>query len=274
MWLKLTRVLPFAFYLLLLFGLSCEPTSPPQGVPGPTQPITDSVQAPISQPVIAEPDKYAETRARMVQTQLAEPPDGRTRITDPKVLEVMRKVPRHKFVLPHLINSAYEDGPLPIGYGQTISQPYMVAMMTQCLELRNDAKVLEIGTGSGYQAAILAEMVKEVYTIEIVEALSERATKTLQTLGYKNIKTRCVDGYFGWEEYAPFDGIIITAAATHIPPPLLKQLKDGGIMVLPLGSTFSFSNLTVVKKTGADITTRYVMGCLFVPMTGEMSRKK
>lgn len=270
--LNIKRFLPIVFCLWTVFSFGCGPPPPPPGT-SPAPSITGTVHAPIVQPATEEPDEYAGVRREMVQTQLAAPPDGRTRITDPKVLEVMRQVPRHKFVLPHLMSSAYEDGPLPVGYGQTISQPYMVAMMTQCLELKDCKKVLEIGTGSGYQAAVLAGIVKEVYTIEIIKELSDRATETLQTLGYKNVKTKCADGYFGWAEHAPFDGIMITAAATHIPPPLIKQLKDGGILVLPLGSTFSFSNLTVVKKVGADITTRYVLECRFVPMTGAMEHK-
>ncbi|GAG12386.1 unnamed protein product, partial [marine sediment metagenome] len=159
-------------------------------------------------------------------------------VKDEKVLFSMGTVPRHKFVSEDLINSAYEDRPLPIGLGQTISQPYIVALMTQLLGLGEKDKVLEVGTGSGYQAAILSGIVKEVYTIEIFEELGTSAGKRLKDLDYQNIKVKVADGYYGWPEEAPFDAIIVTCAATHIPPPLIKQLKDGGTMCIPVGSVF------------------------------------
>jgi len=189
-------------------------------------------------------------------------------ISDPQVLAAMRSVPRHCFVPDGIVGSAYADTALPIGEGQTISQPYVVALMTAGLKLNNTHRVLEIGTGSGYQAAVLAEIVKEVYSIEIKAKLHQKATQLLKTLGYPNIFTLHADGYFGWEDAAPFDAIMITAAVNHIPPPLLKQLKDGGRLILPLGNPFSYQNLTLVTKHGDDYTTRQITGVLFVPMTG------
>ncbi len=189
-------------------------------------------------------------------------------ITDPAVLAAMRSVPRHQFVPQRIISSAYADTALPIGEGQTISQPYVVALMTASLRLERSHRVLEIGTGSGYQAAILAEIVNEVYTIEIKEKLHHRSGRLLKSLGYRNIFSRHGDGYHGWEGAAPFDAIMITAAINHIPPPLLKQLKTGGRLILPLGNPFSYQNLTLVTKEGDDFKTRQITGVLFVPMTG------
>ena len=189
-------------------------------------------------------------------------------ISDPQVLAAMREVPRHNFVPANIISKAYRDTALPIGEGQTISQPYVVALMTASLKLERRHRVLEIGTGSGYQSAVLAKIVKEVYTIEIKEKLHQSATRLLNNLGFDNIKTRHGDGYFGWQEAAPFDAIMITAAVNHVPPPLLKQLKDGGLLILPLGNPFSYQNLTLVIKNGEDYTTNSITGVLFVPMTG------
>jgi len=162
---------------------------------------------------------------------------------------------------------------LPIGYGQTISQPYIVALMTQSLQLKENNKVLEIGTGSGYQAAVLAELVKDVYTIEIIKELADSAENRLNNLNYKNIRVKNADGYFGWEEEAPFDAIIITAAANHIPPPLLNQLKDKGKLIIPLGSTLSFQTLTLVTKKGDELETEFITGVRFVPLTGQALKK-
>jgi protein-L-isoaspartate(D-aspartate) O-methyltransferase len=189
-------------------------------------------------------------------------------ISDPQVLTAMRSVLRHCFVPKRIISRAYADTALPIGEGQTISQPYVVALMSAGLKLNNTHRVLEIGTGSGYQAAILAEIVKAVYSIEIKAKLHHTSTQLLKTLGYTNIFTRHGDGYYGWEDAAPFDAIMITAAVNHIPPPLLKQLKDGGRLILPLGNPFSYQNLTLVTKQGNDYKTRQITGVLFVPMTG------
>jgi protein-L-isoaspartate(D-aspartate) O-methyltransferase len=184
------------------------------------------------------------------------------------VLAAMRDVPRHCFVPKNLVSRSYIDTALPIGEGQTISQPYVVALMTESLKLNKNHRVLEIGTGSGYQAAILAAIVKDVYTIEIKEKLYKNATRLLATLGFTNVQTRHGDGYFGWENGAPFDAIMITAAVNHIPPPLLKQLKDGGRLILPLGNPFLHQNLTLVTRQGNDYTTKQITGVLFVPMTG------
>ena len=186
-----------------------------------------------------------------------------------QVMEAMGKVPRHEFVPAHLRRSAYENRPLPIGYGQTISQPYIVALMTDLLDVDDDDVVLEIGTGSGYQAAILAELVEKVYTIEIVRELGEQAKGRLKRLGYQIVEVRVGDGYYGWEEHAPFDGIIVTAAASHIPPPLTKQLKPGGRMIIPVGSPFMTQQLMLVKKEkDGKIKTKQVLPVLFVPLTG------
>lgn len=208
-------------------------------------------------------DHYAEERANMVKFQLM----GRD-ITDKDVLAAMERVPRHEFVPEEYRSQAYADHPLPIGYGQTISQPYIVALMTQLLELRPTDKVLEIGTGSGYQAAILAELCKEVYTVEIIKELAEQAEKRLKRLGYTNIRVKHGDGYYGWEEHAPFDAIIVTAAPDHIPPPLIAQLKDGGRMVIPVGPPGGYQTLWLVKKEGEKIITRNITGVIFVPLTG------
>ncbi len=189
-------------------------------------------------------------------------------ISDKKVLKAMSEVLRHSFVPKELASQAYRDHPLPIGEGQTISQPYIVALMTESLNLKGHERVLEIGTGSGYQAAILANITKDVHTIEIKEKLYTKANQTLRLLDYTNIKTRHADGYFGWPEAAPFDCIMITAAIDHIPPPLLKQLKNGGRLILPLGNPFSYQNLSLVTKQGEDYTVKQITGVLFVPMTG------
>ena len=209
-------------------------------------------------------DPYLTARKRMVADQIAA-----RGIDDDRVLSAMRTVPRHRFVPPDLRSKAYSDHPLPIGKGQTISQPYIVALMTESLSLSPTSRVLEIGTGSGYQAAVLAEVAGSVYSVEIKEKLHKTATAALREAGYREIQTRHGDGYFGWESAAPFDAIMITAAVDHIPPPLLAQLKDGGRLVLPLGNPFSYQNLVRVTKTGDDYTVRQITGVLFVPMTGQ-----
>jgi len=207
--------------------------------------------------------KYREARKEMVSTQI------RLRgVSNKDVLSAMIEVPRHSFVPKKLVSQAYEDHPVPIGQGQTISQPYVVALMTESLKLKGDERVLEIGTGSGYQAAILSRVAKEVYSIEIKEKLYKKASKVLQLMGFTNVKTRHGDGYFGWAEAAPFDCIMITAAIDHIPPPLLKQLKKGGRLILPLGNPFSYQNLSLVTKYDNDYSVRQITGVLFVPMTG------
>ncbi len=214
-------------------------------------------------------DPYESKRQSMVRDDIK----GRG-IKDRTVLDVMGKIPRHLFVGKRYMSTAYEDHPLPIGEGQTISQPYVVALMTEALRLKPTDRVLEIGTGSGYQAAVLAEIVKDVYTIEIRKSLADMARKRLEDLGYKNVKVKYADGYFGWEEYAPFDAIIITAAANHIPPPLIKQLKEGGRLILPLGSTVYYQTLTLAVKRKGDIDVEQMGPVAFVPMIGQSERKR
>lgn len=209
-------------------------------------------------------DKFQKERESMVKTQI----ENRG-IKDKSVLNAMKKVLRHEMVPSNVVNRAYTDGPLPIGYGQTISQPYIVAFMTEAINPKPEHKVLEIGTGSGYQAAVLAEIVKEVYTIEIVNELYKSADKILNELGYKNVFCKAADGYYGWEEHAPFDAIVVTAAAEHIPPPLVEQLKDGGKMIIPVGAPFLNQNLILVEKKGEEVTTRSLLPVRFVPFTRE-----
>ena len=185
----------------------------------------------------------------------------------PSVLEAMRRAERHLFVPDAQVQFAYDDRPLPIGYGQTISQPYIVALMTELIGPQPQFKVLEIGAGSGYQAAVLAELVEKVYTIEIVAPLAEWAEQRLQLAGYHNVEVKQADGYYGWEEHAPFDAIIVTAATPHIPPPLLEQLKEGGRMIIPVGSRFRVQQLVLVEKNKGEITTRNMLPVRFVPFT-------
>ena len=189
---------------------------------------------------------------------------------DPRVSAALAEVPRHALVPEDVRGDAYENRPLPIGYGQTISQPYIVAIMTALLELEPADKVLEVGTGSGYQAAILAELVREVYSIEIIEALGRRARGDLAKLGYGRVQLRIGDGYHGWPEVAPFDAIIVTAAASHVPPPLLRQLKPGGRMLVPVGSRFVTQQLVLVEKDAEGrMSTRQILPVRFVPLTGD-----
>ncbi len=206
-------------------------------------------------------------REKMVETQIKA-----RGVKDPRVLSALLKVERHRFVPQEYLGSAYSDQPLPIGEGQTISQPYIVALMTELLELKGNEKVLEIGTGSGYQSAVLAELAKEVYTIEIVEPLASRARNRLLELGYQNIKVKAGDGYLGWPEAEPFDAIIITCAPDHIPEPLVEQLKEGGRMVLPVGA-YAQELKKIVKRSG-KIETTDIIPVVFVPMTGEGVKKK
>jgi len=194
-------------------------------------------------------------------------------ISDPDVLKAMQSVPRHLFVPDKNRHAAYKNIPLPIGYGQTISQPTIVAFMTEMLELTPGDKVLEIGTGSGYQAAVLAHITPEVYTMEIIEDLADKTSKKLKKTGYDVIRTKPGDGYYGWEKHAPFDAIIVTAAAGHIPPPLIKQLKPGGIMAIPLGSPYEVQTLVRVRKTkSGEMKTERLMPVRFVPMTGAVQK--
>ncbi len=212
------------------------------------------------------PDIYAEERESMVKTQI----EARG-VKDKLVLAAMRKVPRHLFVPEKWRDQAYTDGPLPIGESQTISQPYIVGLMTELLNLKGGEKILEIGTGSGYQAAVLAEIAKEVYTIEIICPLAQRAESTLRELEYDHITVKCADGYQGWKEHAPFDGVIVTAAPDHIPQPLIDQLKTGGRLVIPVGDFYQ--ELMVVVKTEFGIKKMNTIPVRFVPMTGEAEKK-
>ncbi|MDO8262748.1 MAG: protein-L-isoaspartate(D-aspartate) O-methyltransferase [Gallionella sp.] len=187
----------------------------------------------------------------------------------PGVIAAMEKVERHRFVPDALAAVAYLNRPLPIGHGQTISQPFIVALMTDLMKIKAGDRVLEIGTGSGYQAAVLAEMARSVYSIEIIEPLGKQAGARLKSLGYRNIETRVGDGYYGWPEAEPFDAIIVTAAASHVPPPLIKQLKPGGRMVIPLGTQFMTQYLMLVEKQqDGSVTNRQILPVRFVPLTG------
>jgi protein-L-isoaspartate(D-aspartate) O-methyltransferase len=192
------------------------------------------------------------------------------RALDPRVMEAMKQVPRHEFVPAEAQAYAYANGPVPIGHGQTISQPYIVALMTDLLNPEPDHVVLEVGTGSGYQAAILSLLVKQVYSTEIVEPLAMAARERLQHLGYGNVEIRAADGYHGWVEHAPFDGIVVTAAAPAIPGPLVEQLKPGGRLVIPVGLPYFHQELMVVEKSeDNEIHTRDILGVAFVPLTGQ-----
>jgi protein-L-isoaspartate(D-aspartate) O-methyltransferase len=216
----------------------------------------------------SEDRAFTAARQRMIEKDLK----GRD-IADPQVLEIMGRIPRHLFVEKSLQRQAYADHPLPIGEGQTISQPYIVALMTQILRIKPGEKVLEVGTGSGYQAAVLAELTDQVFSIEIREKLTQAASKILKELGYNQVRLKSGDGYFGWEEFAPFDAILVTCAANHIPPSLIKQLKEGGRLILPLGSTTYFQTLTLITKKGGQTDVQHLMGVAFVPMTGEAQKK-
>ena len=208
------------------------------------------------------PEKYKKERTRMVQEQII-----RRGVKNPRVIEAILKVPRHRFVPVELRPNAYDDDPLPIGCGQTISQPYIVAYMTEVLDLKGNEKVLEVGTGSGYQAAVLAEVAREVYTIEILKPLADQAKKILDELGYKNIHFSCGDGYQGWPAEAPFDAIIVTAAPSEIPESLVRQLKDQGRMILPVGDLLQ--ELVLITRKNGLTTTKSLIPVRFVPMTGK-----
>jgi protein-L-isoaspartate(D-aspartate) O-methyltransferase len=210
-------------------------------------------------------DSFAELREKMVMDQLA----GRGRdLTNRQVLQAMRTVPRHEFVPDNQKTHAYEDHPLPIGHGQTISQPFIVAFMTEKLDPQPTDRVLEVGTGSGYQAAILAALVKEVYSIEIVEPLGKQAEQTLKRLHIENVKVKVGDGYKGWPEYAPFDAIIVTCAPEKVPQPLIDQLKAGGKMIIPTGVAYN-QELILLEKHGREVQRKNVLPVRFVPMTGQ-----
>jgi len=237
-------VVPIFFWIVL----SCEGTN------------SDRQREPIQA-------DFQSMKEEMVETQI------RARgIKEWTVLNAMLKVDRHRFVPEEMHHLAYSDRPLPIGEGQTISQPYIVALMTELLEVKKGDKVLEVGTGSGYQAAILAELTDDVYTIEIIESLARSAEKTLKELGYGNIRVKVGDGYVGWEEFAPFDAIIVTCAPTHVPQPLLDQLKEGGRLVIPVGDYYQ--ELKKITKVTGQIKSQSVIPVVFVPMTGNHIKMK
>jgi protein-L-isoaspartate(D-aspartate) O-methyltransferase len=230
--------------------------------------ITILLSSVIYADIVSDSSQFKKARNQLIQTTIKD-----RGITDPGVIAAMQAVPRHSFIPQKLLSAAYADRPLPIGEGQTISQPYVVALMTEILQLSKDQRVLEIGTGSGYQAGVLSQITPHVYSIEIKEKLYKQSSKTLKLLEYNSIRTRHGDGYFGWPEAAPFDAIMITAAVDHIPPPLLKQLKDGGRLALPLGNPFSYQNLVLVTRQGDDLIVKQITGVLFVPMTGYALKK-
>jgi protein-L-isoaspartate(D-aspartate) O-methyltransferase len=208
-------------------------------------------------------DEWAEEKAqRMVEMQIR-----RRGIVDPAVLGAMEQVPRHRFVPVEHHHHAYADHPLPIGYGQTISQPYIVALMTELLRLEPEYRVLEIGTGCGYQAAVLAEIVDQVYSIEIIPELADSAARRLSDLGYTNVQVRNSDGYLGWPKHAPYQGVMVTAAAPEIPPPLIEQMADGGRMIVPVGGRLGFQDLWLLEKRGEQVHRTNYGGVLFVPLT-------
>jgi protein-L-isoaspartate(D-aspartate) O-methyltransferase len=218
-------------------------------------------------------EDYATMRARMIQAieedvRLTRREIGKSEL-ELKVLKAMDEVPRHAFVPEAQLPFAYDNRPLPIGHGQTISQPYIVALMTDLMNVDQDSVVLEVGTGSGYQAAVLAELVRAVYTMEIVEPLGEQARERLERLGYDNVAVKVGDGYYGWEGHAPYDAIIVTAAASHVPPPLIAQLKPGGRMIIPVGPRFYTQQLLLVEKDAdGEVTSRQILPVAFVPLTG------
>jgi len=224
-----------------------------------------------ARPALAQ--DFAAERRRMVEDITALARETRSEIGksafDERVMSVLARVPRHEFVPADQVAVAYRNRPLPIGHGQTISQPYIVALMTDLARAEPDHKVLEVGTGSGYQAAVMAHLTRAVYTIEIIEPLGLLAVQRLKTLGYTNVQVRVGDGYNGWEEHAPYDSILVTAAASHVPPPLVRQLKAGGRMVIPVGAAFMVQQLMLIEKNlDGTVSTRQILPVTFVPLTG------
>jgi protein-L-isoaspartate(D-aspartate) O-methyltransferase len=244
-----------AWVVMLCFLLPCCTAAGP-----PSAPATSTSLAPS--PTYTPADPYLEARLAMVRDQIE-----KRGVSDPAVLEAMRVVPRHLFVPQEWTGDAYADHPLPIGYGQTISQPYIVAWMTELLQGKPGDRVLEIGTGSGYQAAVLAELGYEVYTIEIVEPLAGQASARLEEMGYENVTTKRGDGYFGWPEQAPFQAIMVTCAPDHIPPPLVEQLAEGGRMVVPVGPPGGYQSLFLITKENGAVKSENLGGVRFVPLT-------
>ena len=257
----------FGVIIILIFGSAlsaCSPTVPRTPFPVPEDKPQSTVTREEYPSPTETPDLFLEARLQMVAEQI----EGRG-VSDPAVLEAMRHTLRHAFVLDRYLNQAYADHPLPIDYGQTISQPYIVALMTEMLGVQAGDRVLEIGTGSGHEAAVLAEMGVEVFTIEIVPELYKQATERLADLGYTNVRSLNVDGYFGWEEFAPYDAIIVTAAPDHLPQPLISQLKEGGRLVIPIGPVGAVQTLWVFERVGEEIEAYNWGAVRFVPLTGE-----
>ncbi len=248
---------------------SCVRATLPDSTNQTKEPANGFVTALPELPTV-EFDRFQKQREKMVKDTIVA-----RGVKDPDVIRVMQTVPRHAFVLEDYLDQAYDDHPLPIGYGQTISQPFIVAWMTELLELRDGEKVLEIGTGSGYQAAVLAELgYVEVFSIEIVPELAQSAAERLARLGYTEVKVMQGDGYYGWEEYAPFDAIIVTAAPDHLPAPLVEQLKEGGRIVIPIGPPGGYQDLWKFVKVGSELKAYNLGGVAFVPFTGSGVQSK
>ena len=259
--------------MVLMCALSLSACgSTESAVPAGVTPTTVVITAPTTTPSTEQPlqaatgpaatDPYLDRRQAMVAQQIR----GRG-VSNEAVLEAMLDVPRHEFVTPDYVEQAYEDHPLPIGHGQTISQPYIVALMSELIDLQPGERVLEIGTGSGYQAAVLAQLTGEVYTIEIIPGLAESAQQTFERLGYEQITAKQGDGYWGWEEYAPFDAIVVTAAPDHVPQPLVNQLAEGGQMVIPIGPPGGYQSLWLLQRQGDQVLRYNWGGVRFVPLT-------
>jgi len=250
--------------LVLLIACQSETLTPaPPQIP--TEVIHPTIEPSPTPTEIAIPTKdFSQARSRMVDEQIAV-----RGIDDEAVLMAMRTIPRHAFVPDSMVNQAYADHPLPIGYGQTISQPFIVALMTQTLNPKPGQRILEIGTGSGYQAAVLAELGVDVYTIEIIPELADQAAQRLSDLGYTNIHTLNADGYFGWQDFAPFDAIIVTAAPDHLPQPLANQLAEGGRLVIPIGPVGFLQTLWLFEKIDGELQATNLGGVTFVPFTRE-----
>ncbi len=247
-----------AMMALTIALIGCTAALPPGPADGSRPAVTSRAEAADLE------QRMASLRERLVRESIV--PQG---IQDQRVIDAMAKVPRHLFVPPDYVEQAYDDHPLPIGHGQTISQPFIVALMTEALHLDPGDRVLEIGTGSGYQAAVLAELVAHVYTMEIVGALVDRARASLAAAGYENVTVKHADGYLGWPEHGPYDAIIVTAAPDHVPPPLKAQLADGGRLVIPVGPVGGYQELWLVERHGDDFTTTSLGPVAFVPLTRE-----
>ena len=269
---KLSKLIRFTTVAVVLGGFFLLICSPWPGAFSQTDEKIQSSRSAENSWTRPRFSEFGEERAHMVQTQMVQRSPS---IRDNEVLEAMRQVPRHLFVPWSLKLMAYGDHPLPIGHGQTISQPYIVALMTEALQLKANSKVLEIGTGSGYQAAVLSEITPQVFTMEIIAPLANEARERLQKLGYQTVKVRTGDGYFGWPEEGPFHGIIVTCAAGHIPPPLIAQLRQGGRMVIPVGGVYEVQRLMVLTKDKEGrVLTNELLPVRFVPMTGAIQREQ